>query len=207
MMSLKNRRVLSTGLALLAILAATAWYLGLTAGSPVKKIAVKLQPAGAWPAPGTVAVFRGAEELHAAYPGAEVQLERPVDFDRECLVRVAWESAGILSDEPAGGSPSDQVLFGKLRYSARMGGRKILFFVDEPGRYGTVRRVFQTSYNDEWFTIPKQARVAMENPWAVTVRDALVVLMSAGVLGIARFAWQTRLNARSSGSATPSEDS
>lgn len=193
MLSHNARRVLPIGLTLLTVAAGAAWYLWPPADPLVQKIGVSIRPTAKWPAPDSVAVFRSPEELYAAFPRANVQLDRHIDFERECLVRVGWQTAGTLSAKRACVSaPSERVWFGTLQCSARMAGRRITFYVQEPRQYGTIRAVFQRVLGDEWFTAPKHAQITFDSPWAIAVHEGWFLLGSAALLGLGLAAGRTR---------------
>lgn len=180
-----NPGMLALGWVALALMVNAVWFGWPSADPPVRKVAVLFGDNAGALAPVGITVFRSVQELELACPQIELPSEHAVEFGDECLVRVVWESAGVLSDGPnVGATRQDQVEFGRLQYRARLVGRRILFFVEEPRQYGTVRNVFQQVHRDEWFAVSNHAQVAFVGPQWITLCDGVIVLSSIGLAGL-----------------------
>ncbi len=129
------------------------WYFAPWAGAVVRPLAghstyaCGLSPSG-------VAVFHSEAELREACSGGRFEPAGEVDFERDNLVRVAWESSGVLrdADRRAGGGEPRAVEYGRLAYRVRQGGAEVLFYVNEPGGWGAFRQVFSKLHDEQWFS-------------------------------------------------------
>jgi hypothetical protein len=177
--------ILRVAVTALAIAGCTAWYLMPSGNAIVQPIEVRVRGRNAWVSGTHATVYPSHEDLRSALSDSDIQLGRDVDFSRENLVRVAWQATGCGTDEMVRnhwkpGGP----LFGKLACCARMGGRKILFYVDEPIQSGTVHQVFQQIQGTDWFTVPKRSHVAIGSRLQVIVHDTLFGLLLAVAAGV-----------------------
>lgn len=183
----------NVGLAIVAAEAALLgsaclWYFAPLATEIVRPLAVHATSPKFFSAPG-VEVFHSQDELRAAYPLATWEPAGELDFGRDDLVRVVWESAGILSDADGRDSASDPPSpeFGRLRYRTRQGGGTVQFYVDEPLKWGRVKRVFSKLHDEQWFRVPKHTHVELGGSWNTLPLDGVVSIGLAAMLGIMAF--------------------
>ncbi len=135
-----------------------------------------------------ISVFSSAADLGFAGSAEDIQLSSPVDFQRENLVRVSWTADGYVS---RGSSKQDppELQFTTLASAGRWAGRKILFWCREPigfWGYGSTERAFMRVCHEDWFAVPKSARVTWAGEGQVRLLDAgFAGAMALAAIGMA----------------------
>ena len=179
-MAVRSHKTAYLAAALAISAAGGVWHFTPLTNGHVRPIAVRTGGDAAWPVPGRIDVYATSAELHASFSPDQIQLSRPVDFAREKLVRVGWGAAGCYTDEIKQ-SETPAPVFGKLAHRARRGGRDVLFYVDSPIRpslFGTVvYQVFEMRVGSDWFTVPRNARLAYSESGGLMGLDVLMALL------------------------------
>jgi hypothetical protein len=165
--------------AVLGALGLAAWYFLPTARQVTAPVSVTPASSLLGVAEGAY-VFRSQGELQAAIPSAVVN----VDFARQDLVRVVWQTDGYRDAAQAGQATQ----FGRLTCRSTFGGRRLNFFVHEPRVAGTVSRLFTRVIHEDWFAIPNGAQARLATPAGVARGDWLLTLSTAVLLTAATVA-------------------
>lgn len=155
------------------------WYfspsIAVTAAEPVD---VTLGGRKVLAMPGELMAYHSLQELQAASTTGVVQLNRPVDFSRQKLVRVGWRAMGY-STQPANRTVAPSV--GGLATTSRSGGTRILFHIDQPLLESTAgQRVHELAHHQQvgesWFLVDRNAQVRYSE-FARPIKFDLCVLL------------------------------
>jgi hypothetical protein len=168
-----------------------AWYFCPWARSNAETIKVTHAPPRSLGLTEGATVFTSLDDLRREYPAAKVEFGRPVDFDRENIVRVAWSDKGPLNAH--------------LDWTSRWGGSSIRFYVNKPPtNYATF--IMMTSV--DWFVVPRAAEVHYDGLLQPLARDAVMLVLVAVTIGGSLLAANRRwaLQSAARGAAATDDD-
>jgi hypothetical protein len=164
---------------IMTTVAYSIWYfspsIAVTAAEPVD---VTLGGRKVLAMPGELTAYHSLQELQAASTNGVVQLNRPVDFSKQKLVRVGWR-AMAYSTQSADQAVAPAV--GGLVNTSRSGGTRILFHIDQPLQESTAgQRVHELAHHQQvgesWFLVDRNAQVRYSE-FARPIKFDLCVLL------------------------------
>ncbi len=138
----------------------------------------------------SICVYTSLEQVQAAYPDTKLTMSRQVDFTRDKLVRVSWNSTGYGTDEMVAAGWPDGPLFGRLAYVQRQGGGIVRFYVAEPISSGRMHQVFSQIVGDDWFVLPRRARIGYGASPEGLLSDATFAVLIFAAASLILATWQ-----------------